>query len=39
VTRAPGGEPVPYEARDGRVDVRVDRLDGHALLALELAEA
>lgn len=39
VTREPGGEPLPYAARDGRVDVRIDRMDGHALLAFELAEA
>ncbi|HWT25922.1 MAG TPA: alpha-amylase family protein [Solirubrobacteraceae bacterium] len=39
VTLAPGGEPVPYDVRDGRVDLRVERLDGHALVAFELGEA
>ena len=34
VTRAPGGEPLAFEVRDGRVEVRLDRLDGHAILAL-----
>jgi hypothetical protein len=39
VTSAAGGEPVPHAVRDGRVDVRVERLDGHALLAFQFAEA
>jgi hypothetical protein len=39
VTLAPGGDPIPYEARDGRVEVRLERLDGHALLAIDLGEA
>jgi hypothetical protein len=35
VSREPDGDEVAHEARDGRVEVRVPRLDGHGLLALE----
>jgi hypothetical protein len=34
VTRAPGGEAVAHEQRDGRVEITMPRLDGHALLVL-----
>jgi hypothetical protein len=37
VTRGPDGGDVAYETRDGRVDARLPRLDGHALIVLELA--
>jgi hypothetical protein len=36
VTSEPGGEALPFEERDGRVDLRLPRLDGHGLLAIEL---
>ena len=35
----PGRRAGRLQARDGRVDVRLPRLDGHALLAFELGEA
>jgi GNAT superfamily N-acetyltransferase len=36
VTRGPDGDEVAHETRDGRVEVRIPRLDGHGLIALEL---
>ena len=36
VTSEPGGDALAHETRDGRVEVRVPRLDGHGLIALDL---
>jgi hypothetical protein len=36
VTRGPDGDEVAHATRDGRVEVRIPRLDGHGLIALEL---
>jgi hypothetical protein len=35
-TLAPDGQTVPFQARGGRVELALARLDGHALIALEL---
>jgi Hypothetical glycosyl hydrolase 6 len=36
VTSEPGGAELAWEERDGRVEVRLPRLDGHGLVAIEL---
>jgi hypothetical protein len=36
-TLAPDGQAVPFQARDRRVELALARLDGHALIALELS--
>lgn len=37
VTSEPGGEPLAFEERDGCAEVQLPRLEGHGLIAIELA--
>jgi hypothetical protein len=39
VTRGPDPGEVEYETRDGRIELRVPRLDGHGVIVLELGQA